>query len=648
MHWVGEREPNAKAAHPVKVLVVEDESVVSKDIQESLKGLGYSVCGTASAGEEAIRKVELLQPDLVLMDIVLRGDIDGVEAAETIRSRFRIPVIYLTAYSDEHTLNRAKVTEPSGYILKPFDERELHTTIEVAMYRHAMQKKLKESERWFATTLRSIGDAVIATNTEGNITFMNPVAELLTGWKHAEALGRDLGDVFSVRDQDGCILIKNPVARVLEEGVVVDLRNNLLIGKEGAKLIVDDSAAPIVDDDSGKVVGAVLVFRDVTERRNADDKRAKLNSLLMAVRNMNESLLRVKSEPELFQQICESLTTVPSFKLVTINLLDKDRFEIRPVAHAGEADGFLALCSLSWDELAEGRSPVGTAVTTGAPCVVNDIEHDPVYAPWRPKALRRGFNATIALPLVNNGEVMGSLDVYSGEKDAFGSEEIEFLMEAAGDITVALKSLRLEEELETSLAGMKKVLGETVEAIAFMSEMRDPYTAGHQRRVAKLASAVAREMGMTDDQVEGIRVSGFLHDVGKIVVPAEILSKPGRINEAELSLIRTHSSVGYEILKLLEFPWPVAKAVLQHHERRDGSGYPGGLMGEVLTVEAEILAVADVVESMASRRPYREALGIDKALEEISQKKGILYNPQVVDACLRLFRDRGFKFDEPA
>ena len=646
MHWVGEREPDAKAAHPVKVLVVEDESVVSKDIQESLKGLGYTVCGTASAGEEAIKKAESLQPDLVLMDIVLKGDIDGVEAAETIRSRFHIPVIYLTAYSDEHTLNRAKVTEPSGYILKPFDERELHTTIEVALYRHTMQKKLKESERWFATTLKSIGDAVIATNTEGHITFMNPVAELLTGWKDAEALERDLNEVFSVRDQDGCILIKNPVAKVLEDGVVVDLRNNLLFNRDGTRLIVDDSAAPIVDD-HGNIVGAVLVFRDVTERRKAEDKRAKLNGLLMAVRNMNESLLRVKSEPELFQQICESLATVVNFKLVTINLLDKDRYEIKPVAYAGGADGFLPLCSFTWDELAEGRSPVGTAITTGAPCVVNDTEDDPSYAPWRSEALKRGFNSIAALPLVSNGEVMGSLDVYSGEKEAFGPEEIEFLMEAAGDITVALKSLRLEKELETSLASMKKVLGETVEAIAYMSEMRDPYTAGHQRRVAKLASAVAREMGMAEEQVEGIRVSGFLHDVGKIVVPAEILSKPGRINEAELSLIRTHSSVGYEILKLLEFPWPVAKAVLQHHERRDGSGYPGGLTAEVLTVEAEILAVSDVVESMASRRPYREALGIDKALEEISEKKGTLYNPQVVDACLRLFRDKGFQLDEP-
>ena len=647
MHWASEKDLDVKTANPIRVLVVEDESVVSKDIQESLKGLGYKVCGTAFSGDEAIKKAESLQPDLVLMDIVLKGDIDGVEAAETIRARLHVPVIYLTAYSDEHTLNRAKVTEPSGYILKPFDERELHTTIEVAMYRHTMQKRFKESERWFATTLKSIGDAVIATNTEGRITFMNPVAELLTGWKQTEALGRDLGEVFSVRDQDGCILIKNPVAKVLEEAVVVDLRNNLLFGKEGTTLIVDDSAAPIVDDD-GNILGAVLVFRDVTEGRRAEEKRTKLNSLLMAVRSMNESLLRMKSEPELFQQICESLANVVNFKLVTISLLDKDRCEIKPVAYAGAEEGFLTLCTFTWDELAEGRGPVGRAITTGAPAVVNNTQQDPSYEAWRSEALRRGFKSTIALPLVNNGEVMGSLDVHSGEKDAFGPEEIEFLMEAAGDITVALKSLRLERELETSLAGMKKVLGETVEAIACMSEMRDPYTAGHQRRVAQLASAVAKEMGMSDDQIEGIRVSGFLHDVGKIVVPAEILSKPGRINNAELNLIKTHSSVGYEILRLLEFPWPVAKAVLQHHERRDGSGYPEGLTGEALTVEAEILAVADVVESMASRRPYREGVGIEKALNEISEGKGTLYNPQVVDACLVLFREKGFQFDERA
>jgi HD-GYP domain-containing protein (c-di-GMP phosphodiesterase class II) len=157
------------------------------------------------------------------------------------------------------------------------------------------------------------------------------------------------------------------------------------------------------------------------------------------------------------------------------------------------------------------------------------MERDPSYAQWRPEAVKRGFRSMISLPLVSNGDVLGSLDVYSAERDAFGAEEVEFLIEAAGDISVGLKSVRLEKELEASLVGMKKALTKTVEAIAYMSEMRDPYTAGHQRRVSKLASAIAQEMGLPEDQIEGIRVIGFLHDVGKIVVPAEILSKPGRI-----------------------------------------------------------------------------------------------------------------------
>jgi putative nucleotidyltransferase with HDIG domain len=427
--------------------------------------------------------------------------------------------------------------------------------------------------------------------------------------------------------------------------VVVDLQNSLLVGKEGTRRIIDDSAAPIVDE-SGEIQGVVLVFRDATERRRDEQKKARLQSLLMAGRNVSESLLRTKSEPELFQQICESLITVEGFRLVSVSLVDRTRFEIRPVAHAGNDNGFLALCVFTWDELASGSGPTGKAIASASPCVVNDMERDPSYVQWRPEAVKRGFRSMVSLPLVSNGDVLGSLDVYSAQRDVFGPEEIEFLNKAAGDISVGLKSVRLEKQLEASLAGMKKALTKTVEAIAYMSEMRDPYTAGHQRRVARLASAIAQEMGLSEDQIEGIRVIGFLHDVGKIVVPAEILSKPGRINEAELNLIRTHSHVGHEILKLLEFPWPVAKAVLQHHERLDGSGYPGGLKAEELTVEAEILAVADVVESMASRRPYREALGIERALEEISQKKGSLYNPLVVEACLRLFRQRAFQFDE--
>ena len=204
---------------------------------------------------------------------------------------------------------------------------------------------------------------------------------------------------------------------------------------------------------------------------------------------------------------------------------------------------------------------------------------------------------------------------------------------------------RVEEELRQSYEKLRRTLEGTVHALASTAEKRDPYTAGHQQRVTRLACAMAQEMGLPEEQIEGIRVAGTLHDMGKIYVPAEILNKPGRLTEMEMGLIKTHPQVGYDILKTIEFPWPVAQIVLQHHERMDGFGYPQRLSGEEILLEPRILAVADVVEAMSSHRPYRPAHGIDKALEEISQNRDVLYDPEVVDACLKLFTEKGFKFE---
>jgi PAS domain S-box-containing protein len=210
------------------------------------------------------------------------------------------------------------------------------------------------------------------------------------------------------------------------------------------------------------------------------------------------------------------------------------------------------------------------------------------------------------------------------------------------DITEHKKSA---ESLQRSYDQLRETLIATVNTLASTVEMRDPYTAGHQRRVTILACAIAAEMGLTEDQFDGLRMAGLIHDLGKINVPAEILSKPGRITEIEFSLIRYHPQICHDILKTIELPWPVAKIVLQHHERLDGSGYPQGLKGDEIIMEARILSVADVVEAMASHRPYRPALGIELAFEEITTKKGILYDPEVVDACVRLFSEKRFKFD---
>ena len=204
---------------------------------------------------------------------------------------------------------------------------------------------------------------------------------------------------------------------------------------------------------------------------------------------------------------------------------------------------------------------------------------------------------------------------------------------------------RTEEELKDSLERLRKSLEGTIHAMALMGEARDPYTAGHQKRVANLATAIAKEMSLPETQVDGIRLAGVIHDLGKISVPAEILSKPGRITKSEFDIIKAHPQVGHDILKTIEFPWPIAQVVLQHHERMDGSGYPQGLSGKDILVEAMILGVADVVEAMASHRPYRPALGIDAALEEIEKNKETLYDADVADACLRLFREKCFKLE---
>lgn len=200
-----------------------------------------------------------------------------------------------------------------------------------------------------------------------------------------------------------------------------------------------------------------------------------------------------------------------------------------------------------------------------------------------------------------------------------------------------------ERELRDNVHKLRRAVSGVVQAMARTVEIRDPYTAGHQKQVAGLACAIARELGLSEDNVEGIRVAGIIHDVGKISVPSEILAKPTRLTELEFGIIKTHPEVGYDILKSIEFPWPIAQIVLQHHERMDGSGYLQGLSGEDILLEARILGVADVVEAMASHRPYRAGLGIDKALQEISQNKGILYDSNIVAACIKLFKEKGFK-----
>jgi len=455
----------------IRILIVEDESLVARDIEDMVTSLGYETCGIATTGDEAVEKADQFRPDLILMDVIIKGSLDGIAAAEKIWDVLHIPVIYVTAFADEFTLKRAKTTETFGYILKPFDERELKIAIEMAFYKSQMRMKLREREEWLSALLKSIGDGVIATNKEGFITFMNPLAEKLTGWRQEEALEKSLPEVFSTievpREQDG----EREGRERVRDGQIKIITEMILCAKDGTRFPIEKTVMPL-HNSLRNSSGHVLVFRDISARKHA------------------------------------------------------------------------------------------------------------------------------------------------------------------------------EMELKESWKKLHQALEGTIQAMALTIEIRDPYTAGHQRRVSKLSCAIAREMRMPENQVEGLRVAGDIHDIGKIYVPSEILSKPGQITAIEYGIIKTHPQVGYDILKTIKFPWPVAQIVLQHHERLDGSGYPLGLSGAQILIEARILSVADIVEAMSSHRPYRPAQGIGKALEEIIQHKGFSYDTDVVDACVKLFQEKSFRFDE--
>lgn len=280
------------------ILIVEDETIVALNLQSRLEEIGYKVLGMITTGESAVAFVQEKQPDLVLMDIRIRGKIDGIEAANQIRSRFNIPVIYVTAYADNETLERAKITEPYGYILKPFESRELSTTIEIALYKHQIDKQIKEREEWLATTLRSIGDGVITTDRQSIVTYINPVAENLTGWRQEEAIGRPLSEVFQTIHEQTRNLIENPVTLALQEEKIVDLKNEaLLINKDGTEIPIDDSAA-LIQDQTGNIKGVVLVFHNITERKQAQRSLEKANQ---------ELKIKVQERTEQLQQTVEQL-----------------------------------------------------------------------------------------------------------------------------------------------------------------------------------------------------------------------------------------------------------------------------------------------------------------------------------------------------
>jgi PAS domain S-box-containing protein len=305
------------------ILIVEDEGIVAKDIANKLGRLGYTICGITARGEEALVLARDRHPDLVLMDIRLAGKLDGVETADSIQRECDLPVIYLTAHADRATLERAKNTMPFGYLLKPFETLELETHIQMAIHKHQAEQKLRQQREWLEVTLHSIGDAVITTDAAGKVTSLNPVAEELTGWPLAEAMGRSIEEVFIIINEETRQPAPNPVERSLTEGKIVGLANHsVLVSRQGKESPIDDSAAPIKDT-QGRILGAVMVFHDVSENRRKEELLRQSNATYAAINQILHAGLTSSTEEVLARTCLESAEKITQSKFGFIGEINK-------------------------------------------------------------------------------------------------------------------------------------------------------------------------------------------------------------------------------------------------------------------------------------------------------------------------------------
>ena len=500
--------------------------------------------------------------------------------------------------------------------------------------RKQAEMALEESEERYRKLIETASDAIFMADTEtGIILDANKQAEELTGIPSERIIGTHYLQLHPKEDAE---YYKKGFENAVKKGHDTSIGDVFVCHKDGRRIPVEISSS-VIELGGKKVIQGI--FRDITERKRAEEK-------LKVLRELDKNIIAHTADyNEIFETATHLVNKVVPCNRVTMVLVDEERGGFI-YCHGGGTAGRKKGGFVPFEMTDASR-----AVREKRTILRNDLRQEGELKSLDKQFLGEGFLSDIRIPLITKGRVEGLLNIGSRRAGAFTQEDMTTAEQIAGQLSIALENSLLFKKLEKSLeerkenlAKLRKALGGTIQVLVAAVETRDPYTAGHQQRVTHLARAIASEMGLSLGQIEGIRMAGAIHDIGKIAVPAEILSKPGKITETEFGIIKTHPQVGYDILKGIEFPWPVAKIVLQHQERLDGSGYPAGLKGDEIILEARILAVADVVEAMASHRPYRPALGIDRALEEISKNRGILYDADVVDACVRLFREKGFKF----
>ncbi len=456
--------------------------------------------------------------------------------------------------------------------------------------RKKAEDKIRESENRYRTLAESAEDDIFIITKDLRLRYSNSCAAEKLKTRPEYMIGKKLSELFP---ENVAAHMNSSIETVFKTGRSISVENKFPFPTR--ELWLNTRLLPLKEDNGENITAVMGVSRDITSRKIAEEA-------LWVSEQQYRALVEATSE---------------------------------------------CICKLDLNGVFKYMSPAGL-VTHGMRSVNEAIGRhcselvEPEYHDLLEKTLAGAKDGQIQKFQFESATVDGVKwfeSVLTPQKDNLGN--VVSIIRISRDITERVSA---EIKITESWMKLQKTLEDTVTALSSTAGMRDPYTAGHQQRVAKLASAIARELGMSKESVKGIRVSSTLHDIGKIYVPAEILSKPGKLNEFEFKIIEAHAQASYDILKDIDFPWPIASTVLQHHERLDGSGYPNKLTSDEIIVEAKILAVADVVEAMSSRRPYRSGLGINKALEEVAENKGRLYDDDAVNACISLFSEKDFDF----
>ncbi len=367
---------------------------------------------------------------------------------------------------------------------------------------------------------------------------------------------------------------------------------------------------------------------------------------LSALSEAAAAFARADSVEILVKEVCEAIARQGPYLLAWVGKADDDADKtVKVLGGGGSAIGYIQNIRVSWSENSvAGAGPAGVAIRTGRTSVVVDSELDPGFMAWRKQAQQFGIRSAIGCPIPDgDSHPFGVLLVYSKAPNTFGIAEVRLFEGLAMQVGFGLRSIERQHKLDIQIHEKELVqerlaisLRATIEAMSRTMEWRDPYTAGHQKRVAMISMAIAKKLGWEIDRVQSLYMAAMVHDIGKVAVPSEILTKPSHLTDLEIQMVREHVENGYQILKDIPFPWPLADIVRQHHERLDGSGYPHQLKGDQICPEARILAVADTIEAMATHRPYRPALGLQAALDEVRAEAGIGLDADVVNAALEL------------